>query len=403
MLLWISFAVLTAVVVAAMLRPILSGQEEAVSAAAADIAVYKDQLAEIAADRERGLIGAAEAEAARAEVARRLLSKAGPSDAAGAPAADGRSSGGNGRILAGRGFLTGALIIPVMSVSLYVLYGSPDLPARPHLARSAQPLDQAPVTELVARVEARLREKPDDGNGWDVIGPVYLRMERYQEAADAFANALRLKGESSQRLAGFAEATVLANGGVVSEGAREAYEKLARLAPEKPEPRFWLALAKEQDGKLAEAAKGYRALIETAPTDAPWREAVAERLRGVLERLGVSADEIGRIAGAAPPASASGGAGRGEAPPSEAMAAAEKMSPEERARFVTQMVEGLSERLKTNSKDLQGWMRLVRAHKVMGNTQEAVAALGQARSSFTGDKAALSELDALAKSLGLGS
>lgn len=396
MLLWISFAIVTAAVIAAILRPMLDKRGDGVSAVAADLEVYKDQLSEIEADRDRGLIGENEAEAARNEVARRLLAKEADFGLASTAASSSASIA-----LAKRTLLSGSLLIPLLSVGLYAVYGSPGLPARPHMARSTSPIEQSSVSELLARVEARLRENPDDGNGWEVIGPVYLRMERYTEAADAFANALRLKGESSARLGGFAEALVMGNGGIVSEDARGAFEKLARLEPDKPEPRFWLALAKEQDGKLAEAARDYRDLLEKAPTDAPWREAVAERLRELLARLGTPRDEIARIAGA-PPSKASE-RGQSDPPSADAMAAAEKMSPHEREQFIKQMVDSLAARLKADGKDLQGWMRLVRAYKVLGNASEATTALGNARRNFAGDTAALSQLDALAKSLGLGS
>lgn len=395
MLLWISFAVLTAGVIAIIIRPLVAAGDAAVSPASADLAVYKDQLAEIDADRERGLIGGAEAEAARNEVARRLLAKAGASAASGGDRLKPAVSYPRNAMLAA------ALTVPVFSVVLYSLYGSPGLPAKPFAMRSGATLEKASVGELLGRVEARLRESPDDGNGWDVIAPVYLRLERYGEAADAFANALRLLGENAQRLGGFAEAVVLANGGIVSEDARRAYEKLSKLDPSKPEPRFWLALAKEQDGKLAEASRDYRALLDSAPADAPWREAVADRLRTLMEQQGASKDEIAKVAGA-PPAAPSRG-GRGEAPSAEAAAAAEQMSPEQRAEFIKQMVDGLSARLKANGKDLQGWLRLVRAYKVMGRNGEASAALKDARSNFAGDKASLGELEALARSLGLGS
>ena len=395
MLLWISFAVLTAGVIAIILRPLVMSGDDAVSPAAADLAVYKDQLAEIDADRERGLIGGAEAEAARTEVARRLLAKAGSGGGSGGDRLKPAATYSRNAVLAA------ALAVPVFSIVLYSLYGSPALPGRPFAMHSGAALETASVGELLGRVEARLRESPDDGNGWDVIAPVYLRLERFGEAADAFANALRLLGENPQRLGGYAEAVVLANGGIVSEEARKAYEKLVKLDPAKPEPRFWLALAKEQDGKLAEASRDYRALIESAPADAPWRDAVADRLRTVMEQQGASKEEIAKVAGAPPPAPVQ--SGRGEAPSAEAAAAAEQMSPEQRAEFVKQMVDGLSARLKANGKDLQGWLRLVRAYKVMGRNGEASAALKDARSNFVGDKAALGELDALAKSLGLGS
>jgi len=397
MLLWISLAVLTAGAVAVVVRPLSGRAEDDVSAASADLAVYKDQLAEIDADRERGLIGAPEAEAARNEIARRLLAKAG---AELTPAATRKAPGAGPAPMARTAYLATAALIPLLSIAIYTLYGSPGLPGRPHLARAAAPVEKSSIGELVARVEARLRESPDDAEGWDVIAPVYLRMERFQEAADAFAKVLRLKGENAQRLGGYAEALVMSNGGIVGEEARLAYEKLTRLLPDNPEPRFWLALAKEQDGKLAEAAKDYRALMASAPAGAPWRDSVAERLREVMVRLGASADEIAKAAG--PVREPKGAPGRGDALPGDAVVAAERMSPEQRAEMINQMVDGLSTRLKANGKDLQGWMRLVRAYKVMGRTSDATTALTDARRNLAGDKAALAELDQLAKSLGLG-
>ena len=92
-----------------------------------------------------------------------------------------------------------------------------------------------------------------------MIAPVYLKLGRFRDAADAYANAARLKGETAALLAGLAEASILASDGVVTEEARTAYEKILKLEPERIEPRFWLALAKEQDGRLAEALADYQA------------------------------------------------------------------------------------------------------------------------------------------------
>ena len=155
----------------------------------------------------------------------------------------------------------------------------------PSPARAAAPLEQAQVGDLVAKVEARLREHPEDGQGWDVVAPVYMKLGRFRDAATAFASAARIEGETARRLAGFAEATVLAADGVVGEEARLAYEKILKLEPGRPEPRFWLALAKEQDGKLADALADYRALLAKAPGEAPWRSAVEDRIAEVSRRL----------------------------------------------------------------------------------------------------------------------
>ncbi len=71
--------------------------------------------------------------------------------------------------------------------------------------------------------------------------------------------------------------------------------------------------------------------------------------------------------------------------------------------FVNQMVEKLAERLKTETTDLEGWLKLVRAYKVLGRDGDATAALATARKSLSADQKAISALDGLAKELGLGS
>ena len=280
-----------------------------------------------------------------------------------------------------------AVLVPLLTLALYLTHGSPGLPSYPMAGRSGLPLEQANVAELIAKVERQLREHPEDGQGWDVIAPIYFRLGRYREAADAYAKATRLQGESTRRLAGFAEATVLAADGIVGEEARVAFEKILQLEPARPEPRFWLALAKEQDGKLAEALADYRALLAQAPAGAPWREAVEGRVTELSRRL------------AAP--------GATQPPPSGPSAAdvtaAEKLPAEERARMIGQMVDRLAERLKRDGSDLAGWLRLVNAYAVLNRKDDARAALAQARQHFPTDENALSELAALAKSLGLGS
>jgi cytochrome c-type biogenesis protein CcmH len=85
------------------------------------------------------------------------------------------------------------------------------------------------------------------------------------------------------------------------------------------------------------------------------------------------------------------------------VAAAEKLSAEDRAKMIAQMVDGLAQRLRRDGGDLAGWQRLINAYVVLGREQEARKALAEARSKFPADETALAALAALAKSLGLGS
>src|SRR5690606_19035092 len=126
-------------------------------------------------------------------------------------------------------FTSAAILVPAFSLGLYLALGSPGLPGQPHAERVSAPLEKATIDDLVVKVEERLRAHPEDGQGWDVIAPVYLRQGRFAEAAQAFQRASRLLGESPRRLAGYGEATVFANNGIVTEEARRAFERWAEL------------------------------------------------------------------------------------------------------------------------------------------------------------------------------
>jgi len=402
MLLWLCFAFLTAAVVAMLLRPLRTGDGGAVAPAEADLAVYRDQLRELEAERERGLIGDSDVEGARAEVARRLIKRAHaePETVPSTPADPART-----RTI----YTAVAVALPVLAIGLYVMTGSPQLPARPYAERqSADTPDTtqaAGIVDLIQRVEARLRENPEDGKGWNAIAPVYLRLGRYADAAHAFAEANRLEGESVRRLTGFAEATLMAENGIVTEPVRRATLRVLELEPNKIEVRVWLALAKEQDGDLPAAAAEYREILTKSAADAPWRQAVVDRLALVEKKIAGVPDEpkpsaAAPSAEAAPPAAAA-------TSPSQAPTASETapdvaaMSPAERDAFIASMVGRLAERLEKDGKDLDGWLRLARAYKVLGKDDEARGALKSARTHFTAETAALAEIDKAEQALSL--
>jgi len=393
MIFWILVACLVAAVTLAITRPLLRAKQQAAAdpdaiTAAADIAVYKDQLKEVAADEASGTLASAEAESARSEIARRLLRTA-ATGGADAPVRRERSS------FATYASVLTSVALPIVSLALYLAYGAPGLPGDPLSARLAQPEISTKPNDLVAKVEERLRDHPEDGTGWSVIAPVYYAMGRYADAANAYANAVRILGESPDRLQGFANARIRLENGVIPEDARKALERLLVIAPEKKEPRIWLALAKEQDGKLAEAAADYRKLIDDAPTDAPWRKMLEGRLANLMPGDGKS-----------PPAQTLPNKDAGDTSmprPAEASPSAiMSMTPEQRQAFITQMVDGLAARLKTDGGDAAGWLKLIRAYQVLGRQDDAVKALAEARANLKSDQAGLARVDDLARELGIG-
>jgi cytochrome c-type biogenesis protein CcmH len=375
-LIWVIFAALTALVLYVLLRPLMAGSAAEGTRAAFDATVYRDQLEEVERDRERGLIGDADAEAARLEIARRLL------------AADAEERGG----------ANAAAKHPERLVALGLAAMLPD---QPLVARLEDPSHSQDLQVLVAKVEARLREHPEEGEGWEVIAPVYMSWQRYAAAAEAFRQTIRLLGESPKRLAGYGQALVLANDGVVTEDAHKALERALVLDPKLIEPRILLTIAKEQDHQFAAAAEGWRGMLANAPQDAPWRKLVEERLAQDEAQLG------GSPAPGAPMASGQQGPGAitqgGGGPTQDQVAAAQQMSPAGRQAMIETMVQRLADRLAQNSDDLPGWLKLVRAYSVLDRKDEAVKALARAKTAFSGNAEAIQQLDALAAELGLNS
>ncbi len=377
MLLWVIFSVLTAGVVGALLWSYRRAQEASAGSADADVAVYADQIQQIDADRSRGLLSESEAQSARAEVGRRLLNRAADADA-GAVKADAR---GSERVVG-----IAALSVPLLALILYAQLGSPGLPDMPHAGRTAEDAARSQVDAMIARVEQRLRSAPEDGNGWDVIGPVYLRMERYGQAAEAFANANRLLGETPKRLAGFVQAEILANSGIVNLNAKTAAERLLALEPNRLDARMWLALAKEQDGQFAAALADYRALIK-APQMTPAMTSAIEVRISAVERLARGEKVEPPVEGGMP-----GGAVPGGGMPSDAAG---------QQAMIESMVARLAGRLAADGKDPAGWAQLMRSYVVLGRKDEAKKALSDARMALGGDAAALEQVNTAAAELGV--
>jgi cytochrome c-type biogenesis protein CcmH len=387
-LIWVVLACLTAIVLFVLLRPLAGAGASHRTPEAFDAAVYRDQLGEIDSDRARGLIGAEEAEAARVEVARRLL------------AADSTARSANRAKPGGTRSKTAMIAIgaalPLLALGIYLTYGSPRLPDQPLAARLADPASDRNLEALVARAEARLRQHPEEGEGWEAIAPVYLSWRRYDDAAQAYAQAIRLLGPSAKRFSGQGQAVVLANNGVVTEDARHALERAHELDQTLIEPRILLAIAKEQDGQFAAAIADWRAILDSTDGEAPWRAMVETRIGAAEAHLAGKP-----VAGSETPASPQADAAAQGGPSGSDISAAQAMNPAERQAMIEQMVGRLAARLDQDGSDLPGWLKLVRAYSVLDRKDAALKALQRAKSQFSGNEQAIEQLDQLAAELGL--
>ncbi len=365
MTLWFVFALMTAAAIFAVLWPL--GRHGQPQKDGSEAVVYKDQLTEIDRDVAAGLIGHSEAEAARVEISRRLLAAA--DNQRDPPLASSVSLRRSAAIIA----LIG---LPVVAVALYLPLGSPRLGDFPLAQRTRAPDAAQPLDNLVAQVEAHLEKNPTDGRGWNVIAPVLARLGRYDDAVRAYRNSITYNGDSAQRRADLGEAIAGAAGGVVTAEAKAEFERAVALNADEVKASYFLGLAAEQDGRAAEAASIWRAMLAKAPSDAPWRPLV----QAALARVGGSG---------APVLS------------DDAMAAAKDMSETDRGAMIRGMVERLAGRLKQNGDDVEGWLRLVRAYMVMGEHDKAKSALTDARQAVANDAERLRQLNEGLKNLGL--
>lgn len=429
MMFWFLIAALTAAVTILLARPLLtaparSGQasDTVLEEAAHDIEVYRDQLDELQRDRNSGLISEGEAEIAHAEIARRLLKVSARQESLKASSSAGSASVWTSPWRWGAALVI--LAVPLIAVASYLQVGSPGMPAQPLASRSIPSVeDNIDMATLIEQAEAFLADNPDDGRGWDVLAPIYMRVERYDAAVKAYRNAIRVLGSTAERQGGLGEALVAQSNGVVSEDARTAFQAAALLQPDNPRSEFFLALALAQEGRQAEAIDAFRKLESTSPAQAPWVPLVRAQLAQLGQEpgptLALPPVDLADLPGLnqAPQGAAGEGAetgpdgpprdGQGQAaeapagPSAEDVAAARQMSAEERMEMIRAMVAGLDQRLSDDPDDIEGWQRLVRSYMVLGETGKAAAALERALSAFPGDSENARTLAQLGDELGL--
>jgi len=254
-----------------------------------------------------------------------------------------------------------AVIIAGIGLTTYFAVGRPEL-----ASRALSGLDANDFRALMATLSRRMHERPDDAQGWALLGRGYLALNAPDEAAKALARAIQL-GEKTGAVpaslySAYGEALVESAGGITPE-AEKAFQTALQQDAHEPGARYYLGLAARARGQKDEALKYWEGLLADAPANAPWRPALVDQVAA----LKAEQVEQGKIA-----------------------------SPD-----IAAMVQGLAQRLEKNPDDLEGWMRLVRAYAVLGEPDKAKSALARARSQFARDATAQESLAALARDLNL--
>jgi cytochrome c-type biogenesis protein CcmH len=334
---WAIFAVMTVVALAIVLVPLLRARKETPERASFDLAVYRDQLAEADRDAERGLLSAEEAEAAKAEIGRRMLRAADEAERA-------RPTGGTR--WAAVGLI--AVIVPATAFGLYALVGAPNVPDMPYAART----DTSPVPaeaqrfmeRAVAELKKRIDENPHQLAAWVLLARTYMTMRRYDDAAEAYRHAVALARGRADVSADYGEALVAAAGGTVTEPARAAFDKALEADPFNTKSFYYLGLERAQNDDARSALQAWIDLMSISPPDAPWRATVQKNISRLSSESGIDTADI--------------------TPMLEPKTDADR----ERLRGLTGR---LADRLKQYPGDEQGWRTLARSYRVLDETEKA--------------------------------
>ena len=234
---------------------------------------------------------------------------------------------------------------------------------RPHLAqRQAAGLKTHEVNGLIPYLIQRVREYPQDARAWTYLAQAYMDARDPRDAAKAFAKVIQLTGKGNGALdAAYGEALVVANNGAVPQEAEEAFNAALAVDPQNAPARFYLGLAKIAHNDRPAAIQLWQSLLNDTPVTSPLHQMLVDRIAMLTSQM----------------------SGQGGAPNPRAMVAM------------------LAARLKADPHDALGWVRLMRAYTVLGETEKAKQALVDARKTFPDNKDAQTAFTTAAKALKL--
>jgi len=283
MLFWAMAALMIALVLAFLLPPLLrnrAGDGSPVSRAASNLAVFRDQLAELDADLAAGTIGREQWEAAKADLQRGLLEDAAGAASA-APATVKRSWSA---------VIAVAVAVPLLSVLVYLGVGNPNglEPAKQQASAqgAGHELSREQMEILLARLAQRMETNPEDGRGWVMLARSYGAVGRWDDAAAAYAKAEALFPQDAQLLADYADTLAMAQGQRL-QGKPEALVQRALKADSSNLKALALAgTAGFERGDYAKAIEYWQRMLPLLPPESEMGNSVRSSIQEAQSKLG---------------------------------------------------------------------------------------------------------------------
>ncbi len=354
--------VLTLLVMAWFVRPLLRPAPlMGISSERLNASIYRDQLDTLERDLARGVISPVDCEATRDELQLRLLDD---TEAPAAVQATSNTSFWSGRLTAAMI----ALLMPLGAAGMYWWLGEPA--AIDPVASQKANDDQA--MKMVNNLAARLKDNPDNPQGWSMLARSYKVMGRLAEAEQAFLKTGDLVNTEPDLMVDYADLLAARNNNNIEGKSLELVNKALSINPQHPMGLMMAGVAAYRRGDFKGAVARWETLLTLLEPGSPDAQQVETDIANARTKAGLPAAPVKTPGG---PSTEAGKM------PSVDPAAAAIMTPE----MINQMVEGLASRLKTNPDDLTGWARLANAYKTQGRLAEAEQAYIKAGKLVDGD------------------
>jgi cytochrome c-type biogenesis protein CcmH len=267
------------------------------------------------------------------------------------------------------------------------------------------------VDEMIDRVVARVSQNPNDVEGWRMLGWSYFNTEHFAQSAAAYAKAFELNPNDSKLGSAYGEALVRAAEDRVTDDAKAVFEKTLKVDGKDARARFFMGLAKEQAGNKTAALDDWVAILNEADSNETWFGDLRQRVSELSQDAGIdvstrlhrknAAATGGVLAALQQQDSSPVGSQKKDGPTVDDVRNADAMPPADRAAMIRGMVDGLATRLEQSPGDVEGWIKLIRSRKVLGETKEAAQALQRALDVFKTAPQEREQIAAVGREMGL--
>lgn len=180
------------------------------------------------------------------------------------------------------------LVVPAVSAGLYFFENGATLNTLEHIEQGDPSAGKYPpmVMEMVARLEKRLSEQPNDADGWARLGISYANLGRMPEAKKAFAKSYKLQPDNLEVITDYAWVVYSEDPKNTDGLAFELYSKLYRAQPENPDALWFLGLAAFQHTEYSKSIKYWDRLLKLLPPESPTGQHVREAIAKAKQQSG---------------------------------------------------------------------------------------------------------------------